>query len=154
MKVIVRPRQCGKTTDLLKLANEHQALIITHNHYQADHLWKEMVSMGWSGRKHTCQAEYDEVPKPVSWESLPCSIKSTSYRAVVIDNIDLIIKHMLNKHGLIMTPLVGLTVSGIPEVFYDEMRDMEQFEDFKNTNPELTYPEFCKTKYGVEYDHS
>jgi len=158
MKVIVRPRAMGKTTALLKFAHEEEALIICHKYSEAQRLWKIIRKNGWEEDEYGCGG----IPEPVSWESMPCSIKSKSYRAIVIDNVDLVLNGLLHQHGLMTTMrrgsrefprFAGMTMSGIPEVDYDEMKDMDQWEDFRKHKPDMTYQEFVNIKYKIgEYD--
>lgn len=152
MKVIVRPRQCGKTEELLQWAHEKNALIVCHNHQEAERLWKIIVDRGWAGKTHTYMSTHGEMPKPISWGSLPSSVCSMSYEAVAVDNVDLWLKSFLADKGLLpIAPLVGLTLSGVPEVDYNQNRDTDLWLEFQKTNPSLTYQEFCKCKYGKDW---
>jgi len=139
MKVIVRPRQCGKTTELLEYAAFYGYTILTHKHADCKRLLDLAHDMGL------------DIPEPISVTTYPDCACSKVFKGIIIDNADLIMKHFLRD----ILPscngnLAMMTMSGVPEHEYDEHGDVEQWEEFRQYNPDLHYREFAKFKYNLE----
>jgi len=136
MKVIVRPRQMGKTTELLKYAAENDLVIVTHTVDYAKQLDKQATRAGLIMRP------------PIAASMLMNDMKCNDVKGVVIDNVELVLSVLMHN----ISPIYGMTVSGVPELDYDERKDHEQFEDFKKGNPDLTWQQFCSFKYNMTLD--
>ena len=83
MKVIARPRQGGKTTDLVKLAAQEFLYVVCPDRHQVRHVQRMAAEMGL------------DIPFPMTWgEFLRCDYHSKGVQGFVIDNLDLCIQSM------------------------------------------------------------
>ncbi len=83
MKVIARPRQGGKTTDLIKLAAEEFLYVVCPDRQQVRYVQRVAQDMGL------------DIPFPMTWgEFLRCDYRSKGVKGFVIDNLDLCIQQM------------------------------------------------------------
>jgi thymidine kinase len=133
MKVIVGPRQSGKSTKLVELAAKNNLTIITFNHPSISYLMD-------IAKKHG-----HEIKDPVFADG-----KSTSRKFggdCVIDEADFILEKML---GLDFCRVKAMSVCGVNGVDYDEQKDWHQFLDFQKCR-DLTYQEFIGFKYGKKF---
>lgn len=83
MIVIVRPRQGGKTTEVLRVAALHFAYIVVPTRADVDRLWQ--------------QARLDDIniPQPITWqEFIEHRYHGTGVRAFVIDDLDRCVQSM------------------------------------------------------------
>lgn len=83
MKVIVRGRQAGKTTKLIKECYKHGGYIVCHSHGEAQRIFKVAREMG-------C-----EVPLPISYdEFLRREYYGPGVKKLHIDNVDMLLAHI------------------------------------------------------------
>jgi hypothetical protein len=83
MKVYARPRQGGKTTELVRLAAQEFLYVVCPDRAQALHVQRVARDMGL------------DIPFPMTWgEFLRCDYHSKGVRGFVIDNLDLCIQGM------------------------------------------------------------
>lgn len=131
MKVIVRPRQMGKTTDLIKYAAEIDATIVCLNEHMAKSIYRLAKDMGCN------------IHTPTPYTRLRC-VSGT----ILIDNANMILANLL-KYPEHM--IGGVVLDGVPDVNYSQLKDGEQWEEFRKFNPDMTYNEFAKFKYGMKF---
>ena len=141
MKIIVRPRQCGKTTELLEYAATYGYTIMTISHRECERLKRVAKEMDLN------------IEEPLSVQEYPDCVCSKSFRGIVIDNADMVLRHFLRD----VLPscnanLAMITMCGVPDHEYDKYKCIEQWEQFRVFNPELTYLEFCNFKYGLKLE--
>jgi hypothetical protein len=55
MQTIVRPRQAGKSEDILRLAEQHFAYIVCPTYEDVQRLWQRAVDTGY------------DIPQPITW---------------------------------------------------------------------------------------
>ena len=83
MKVIARPRQGGKTTDLVRLAAAEFLYVVCPDRQQVRHVQRVARDMGL------------DIPFPMTWgEFLRGDYRSKGVKGFVIDNLDLCIQGM------------------------------------------------------------
>ena len=84
MKCIIRPRQLGKTTELIKLASKGRyKLIVCHNQNEARRIFKLARNMDLN------------IPLPISYrEFLDKSYCGNNIEAFLIDNVDLFLGYL------------------------------------------------------------
>lgn len=87
MKIIARPRQAGKTTDLIKLAAEHFAYIVCVSHEHAYQLATQARAAGL------------DIPFPLTFdEFIEGRFFGKGVRGFVIDDVDMLLSRM--AHGV------------------------------------------------------
>ena len=136
MKVIVRPRQMGKTTELIKMAERYDAVIVTHRYETAKQVGRMAEELGYCIRP------------PICCSTLKSDIKCGDIRNLIIDNAEIVLSEILG-HG---NRIIGMSISGVENKFYDAQKDHEQYEDFRRFRPDLTFQQFCTIKYGKEWE--
>lgn len=95
MKVIVRPRQGGKTTELLQLAVEHFAYIVCPDMRSARHVWDVARHLGLN------------IPQPITWqEFLEHRYRGAGVKAFIIDDLDACLESMT------MVPIIAASMTG------------------------------------------
>ena len=83
MKVIARPRQGGKTTDLVKLAAEEFLYVVCPDQAQVFYVARMARDMGL------------DIPVPLTWEDFTeGTYNGRGVRGFVIDNLDMCIQQM------------------------------------------------------------
>ena len=89
MDIIHRPRQAGKTTEIIKRAAEEFLYIIVVNRHEADRVFAQAKDMGL------------DIPFPVTIQELMGS-KATGIKVngVAIDNAELILRHIVESWTL------------------------------------------------------
>ena len=83
MEVICKGRRFGKTTEIVKLALEHDAYIVVPDRHQARHLFEE----------------YPNIRFPITWDELMQTRMQGAHpsaRKIVIDNLDMCLEAMLS----------------------------------------------------------
>ena len=130
MKIIVRPRQMGKTTELILIAEKTQATIICRKCETAKSVKRMALEMGCN------------IPEPTSYTNTK-NIEGN----FLIDNADWILSAFLKIPQHL---IVGIAMDGVPEIDWDERQDIEQWEEFRRTRPDLTYKKFCEFKYNMK----
>lgn len=133
MKVIVRPRQTGKTTELIKLANAHNAIMVCLRHESAKGIDRKAKQMGLV------------IPTAVSYSQENLRLIKNP---IIIDNADRILCDMLN---IPHCSVVAMAMDGVPNMDYDEMRDYNQFIELSKHNKDLTYQKFIEMKYNKKF---
>ncbi len=125
MKVIVRPRQMGKTRKLIQISEQTGAIIIVPDHRFVKNVQGLALKLGYV------------IPKPMTFGELK-EKQVKPELGVLIDNADYIIRSMIGS-----VVIKGIALDGFAnEDDYDERRDYENREEFKN----LTYEDFCTLK--------
>lgn len=132
MKVIVKPRQMGKTTELIKLAHAHKSTIVCLRH--------ETVNVV---NRKTKEMELN-IPPAISYSQEKLRLIGGS---IMIDNADRILCDILKVP---YCSVVAIAVDGIPNMNYDEMKDYDQFIEFSKHNKDLTYQKFIEMKYNIK----
>lgn len=99
MKVIARPRQGGKTTELVRLAAEEFLYVVCPDQRQVRYVAQMARDMGL------------DIPLPMTWgEFLRGDYHSKGVKGFVIDNLDLCIQEMTH----VPVRAVSLTDSDAP----------------------------------------
>lgn len=136
MKVIVRPRQCGKSHELIKYAHESGYHILVAKSRDGTRLYNLAQNIGYPiSRSRILTASVDQ-------------LTSKDIVGIVIDDVDLVLGSLLGNLG---NKVKMITISGVPEHEYDDGADPAQYLDFVKYNPDLTFGEFCKFKYGMRF---
>jgi hypothetical protein len=84
MHVIIRPRQGGKTTEILKQAAAHHAYIVVPTLQDVTRLWREILRLQL------------ELPQPITWQEF--INKPSTGTCVVIDDLDRCVQFMTRAH--------------------------------------------------------
>lgn len=127
MKVIVRPRQMGKTTELIRMSNETGHVIVVPFQKFVERVERLAI-------KHDIP-----IKKPMTIAKLK-ECQDDTIKGVLIDNADYILRDLI---GAGRYEIKAITIDGLPnEKFYDERESYMEYE-------RLTYQEFCELKYGV-----
>jgi len=144
MKVIVRPRQCGKSKDLIEYAWTYDYHILCYNQHDACRLFSQAKALN-------CDIPKDRFISASSGGKL---FKGMRIKGLVVDNVDLVLSSLLNILPECVSgsgdPIKLITTTGVNEHEYSEVEDYDQYQDFKTYRPNLTYVEFCKFKYGYD----
>lgn len=136
MKVIVRPRQCEKSTDIIKYAHLYGSHILTPSHNECDRLHDESKRIGYPIERDRFISAKD-----VNYGNL----KGIHITSLVVDDVDIVLENMLE----IVAKIKCISITGIPEFEYDEREDSKQYVEFSKYNPDLTFQEFSKFKYNL-----
>lgn len=122
MKVIVRPRQMGKTSDLIEYASKNDYVIVCQNHRAREHIQRLADKLG-------CKIRPPIYPRKLTDNSraIKDSMKCIDAKGIVVDDIEWVLQEFLGMGMLIR----GFTATGIPEVEFDEVRYHEEVEDRK-----------------------
>ena len=132
MKIIVRPRQMGKTSELIRLAEKKDGVIVCLKMDTAKNIDRLAMKMGIKIRPSTTYGCLVDIKGPF-----------------IIDNADCILRTLLK---LTSSNVAGLAMNGVPEKEWDERRDYMQWEEFNRLrDDELTYKEFIEFKYGKKW---
>jgi hypothetical protein len=124
----------GKTTDLLDMAEDTNLLIVTHTYESAIRLGKEI--------KRCCR----NILPPVGIHGLQTYLANKEIDGILIDNAEMVMRVLIaGKYEI-----KAMAMTGVPEVDFNEVRDINQYEDFKRARPDLTYQEFSTFKYGTK----
>ena len=137
MKAIVRPRQMGKTSELIKLAANTDSTILCVRHSHIRSVVDLAKKIGYA------------IPEPMSVDSFQKPKHIDRPRRILIDNAEWVLIDLLRLQDV---RLVGLAMTGVNDVDYNEQYDCEQWQEFKRTNKDLTFIEFCNFKYGLEIE--
>jgi hypothetical protein len=81
MKIDIRPRRAGKTTDLIKECAENGGYIVCCHKREAERIHKTATDMGLS------------IPLPMTWYEFMQGLYSSNVRILYIDNIDMCLQH-------------------------------------------------------------
>lgn len=83
MNLIIRPRQGGKTYEIIKEACKHQSYIVCINRIEVDRIFQEARQMKL------------EIPFPITWaEFVEKRYYGRGINSFMIDNLDLCIQQM------------------------------------------------------------
>ena len=84
MKIIIKPRGMGKTTELIKLAtNGRYKLIVCHNHNEAQKIFQQARKMKL------------KIPLPISYqEFLDKQYYGKNIESFLIDNVDMFLTYL------------------------------------------------------------
>lgn len=97
MKVIVKPRQAGKTEELLELAVEHFAYIVCPTMSQVQYLWDRARDAGITSK----------MPMPISFDEFVSGrYRAGGIKAFIIDDLDLCIQQMTR------VPVIAVSLTG------------------------------------------
>ena len=98
MQIIVRPRQLGKTEDVLRLAEEHFAYIVVPTRQDVDHVWRRAIDAGY------------DVPQPITWHDFMRQRYNGhgGVKSFVIDDLDRCVQSMTNIE------VKGVSLNGNP----------------------------------------
>jgi hypothetical protein len=116
MKAIVRPRNTGKTTELIKYARDNSFCIICSSYRFVEVVNRISKDLG-------IEVDVYSAKDP----NLHQKIRSNKYRGTVVDNVDLVIAELIGCRPY------ALTVSGIANEEYDEV----EYEEERLKNIEL-----------------
>lgn len=83
MDLILKPRQAGKTTELIKMSNKEWLYIICCNKQRVEHISKMAQNMGL------------DIPYPISLGELP--LRSPYIKKVLIDDADDVLTYLIGK---------------------------------------------------------
>jgi len=125
MLVIARPRQMGKTTDLITYAAKHGYLIITSSEKHAKNIWQ-------AANKFSAI----NLIRPMSWWAYKNSSAIPKNNGIVVDDVEIVLGALLN--GGHHEPLRAMTVMGIPEQEYEDTpywKDELKLGDDDHTTP-------------------
>lgn len=82
MKVITGPRQSGRTTEAIRLANEHDANLVVHSKQHATRIYHSDT--------------YPDLEKfPITYQELESNHRARQQR-VVIDDLDMFLRHQFD----------------------------------------------------------
>lgn len=81
MELILRPRQAGKTTDLIKMCNKNWGYIVCATRQEADRVFR-----------HAHKLKID-IPLPITWEEFLRGTYGHGCKQFYIDNLDLCIQN-------------------------------------------------------------
>ena len=125
MRVILRPRQQGKTLELINISEKTGAIIVVPKEQMIDNVLK-------LAKKH-----FYEIQRPITVnQAKDLRIRSSERTGLVIDNVNLILNEVVGwGHDIKAIAIDGLQ----NEVDYDEYSDHESYR-------KLTYSEYCKLK--------
>lgn len=102
MKIIIRGRQQGKTTELIKLAAEEWLYIICPSKMQACNVAKQAIDLGV------------DIPYPLTWlDYVNGNYYGKGINGFAIDNLDMCIQHMSS------VPVKAITLS-LTKIIFDE----------------------------------
>lgn len=111
MELIIRPRQGGKTTEVLRLAARHFAYIVVPTYQDVERLWSLARELQL------------DIPQPITWQQFiesrygssrgaqtfgvfPAGARGYGVKAFIIDDLDRCLDTMTN------VPIVGASLSG------------------------------------------
>ena len=95
MKIIVRPRQGGKTTELVKMAHKHNGYIVCLNHLEVARVFEESQHM-------ECKINF-----PITFhEFLNHEYNDKGVKKFYIDNVEMLIQQLTN------VPIEAITLTG------------------------------------------
>lgn len=106
-KTIVRPRQSGKTMDLIEYAAENNATIVVPTHRQIKYVTNLAKKMGLN------------IPTPITYTKSDLKGHRGPF---IVDNAELILADLLGARP------IAVSMSGIPEIEYDEIGHPEKIE--------------------------
>lgn len=83
MKIIIKPRQSGKTTKLIKMSAKSGACIVCRTEHEVQALF------------HMAKNDGINIPKPISYAAFVGSrYVGKNINAFLIDNVDLLLEHI------------------------------------------------------------
>jgi hypothetical protein len=83
MEVYAKPRQRGKTTDLIRLAADEFLYIVCIDRHEVARVWAEAEKMG------------ADIPQPITWDEFANHhYYGSGIKGFVIDNLDMCIQQM------------------------------------------------------------
>jgi len=92
MEVISGPRGSGKTTELIRVANENEATLVCHTKERCKHVY-------YSDMYPDLEIE------PISYDELVGDSLRGEHKAVVLDDVDMFLRYTLEKN------VVGFSVT-------------------------------------------
>lgn len=98
MRIIKGPRQSGKTTELIKLAAEHNAYIVVPSYEAAEAVAKKAREMGL------------DIPFPTMYSTfMRGEFYARGIRAFIIDNVDALVQYMAGR-----VPVIAISMTEEP----------------------------------------
>lgn len=83
MQVLINPRQSGKTTRILRMAEQEHAYIVCFNHEEAQRLWR------------IAREQKIRIPQPITWDEFRNGrYRGLGIKGFMIDNLDHCIQSM------------------------------------------------------------
>ena len=138
MKVILRPRQMGKTSKLIEIAANTDSTILCVRHAHIRGLVCQAKELGYA------------IPRPMSVASFLNTDTPLRPKRILVDNAEWVLSDLLRLQG--RSELTGLAMTGVNDINYDEQRDYQQWEEFRKSNKNLTFVEFVEFKYNIKQD--
>ena len=86
MKLIIKPRQSGKTSELIRMSEEANAYIITLNRGMAEYVSKMAKAQGHN------------IPHPIALNDyMRTGFKDSNVKHILIDNADMVLQHIFSE---------------------------------------------------------